>query len=69
MNPQKAIGTFPTKLHQLVQTEIRMWYPDKRRARDSAVVEVWMKATAVMNEARQMHAIATTARGKDEGAR
>ena len=44
MNPQKAIVTFPTKLHQLVQTGVRVWYPDKRCARDSAVVEVWMKA-------------------------
>ena len=69
MKPQKSIGTFPTKLHQLVQAEVPVWYPDKRRAKDSAVVEVWTTGTALMNEARQMHAIGTTARGKDEGAR
>jgi alkylhydroperoxidase/carboxymuconolactone decarboxylase family protein YurZ len=69
MKPQKAIGTLPAKLHQLVQTEVRERYPDKRRAKNSAVLEIWMKATALMNETRQMYAIATTAWSKDEGAR
>ena len=69
MKPQKAIGTLPARLHQLVQTEVRVWYPNKRRAKNSAVVEVWMAATILMNEARQMYSIATTPRRKDEGAR
>jgi len=61
----KAIGTYPTKLHLFVQTEARVW----RRAKDSAVMEVWMTVSALINEARQMQSLATTVRGKDEGAR
>jgi hypothetical protein len=65
----KVIGTYPTQLHQLVQTEVQVWYPDKRRAKDSSFMEVWMTVSALINKARQMQSLATTVRGKDEGAR
>ena len=49
---------------QLSQTEILEPYQTQRLTRDGAVVEVWMTATALMDAAKKMYAIATTERAK-----
>ena len=53
------------KLHQLSLAEILKPYRTQRIAKDGAVVEVWMTATALMNEAGRMYAIATTERARE----
>jgi len=53
------------KLHQLSLAEILKPYRTKRIAKDGAVVEVWMTATALVNEAGRMYAIATTERARE----
>jgi len=49
-----------TKIRQLTQAEILEPYRTQRISKNGAVVEIWMTATALMNEAEQMYAIATT---------
>jgi len=53
------------KLHQLSRAEILKPYRTQRIAKDGAVVEVWMTATALVNEAGRMYAIATTERARE----
>ena len=53
------------KLHQLSQAEILEPYRTQRITKDGNVVEVWMTPTALMNEAGQMYAIATTERTRE----
>ena len=50
------------KVHDLSRAEILEPYRTQRLTKDGAVVAVWMTATALMNEAGQMYAIATTER-------
>ncbi len=50
------------KLHQLSRAEILEPYRTQRITKDGAVVEVSMISTALVNEAGQMYAIATTER-------
>jgi two-component system CheB/CheR fusion protein len=50
------------KVHDLSRAEILEPYRTQRLTKDGAVVEVWMTATALVNEAGQMYAIATTER-------
>jgi two-component system CheB/CheR fusion protein len=50
------------KIHQLSLAEILEPYRTQRIAKDGRIVEVWLTATALMNEAGQMYAIATTER-------
>ena len=52
------------KVHQLSRAEILEPYRTQRITKDGAVVEVWMTSTALVNEAGQMYAIATTERAK-----
>jgi two-component system CheB/CheR fusion protein len=52
-------------LHQLSQAEILEPYRTQRITKDGNVVEVWMTTTALMNEAGQMYAIATTERMRE----
>jgi len=52
------------KLHQLSHADIMEPYRTQRVAKDGAIVEIWMTATALVNEAGQMYAIATTERAK-----
>ena len=40
-------------------------YRTQRIAKDGTVVEVWLTATALVNEAGQKYAIATTERSKE----
>jgi two-component system CheB/CheR fusion protein len=53
------------KLHQLCQAEILEPYRTERITKDGNVVEVWMTPTALMNEAGQMYAIATSERTRE----
>jgi two-component system CheB/CheR fusion protein len=53
------------KLHQLSQAEILEPYRTQRITKDGNVVDVWMTPTALMNEAGQMYAIATTERTRE----
>ena len=53
------------KVHQLSLAEIMEPYCTQRLTREGAVVEIWMSATALSNEAGEMYAIATTERTKE----
>jgi two-component system CheB/CheR fusion protein len=53
-----------TKVHQLSRTEILEPYRTQRLTKDGAVVEIWMTATALVNETQQTYAIATTERAR-----
>ena len=53
------------KLHQLSRAEILEPYRTQRIAKEGNVVEVWMTSTALVNEAGQMYAIATTERTRE----
>jgi two-component system CheB/CheR fusion protein len=53
------------KVHQLSRAEILEPHPTQRITKEGAVVEVWMTATALVNEAGQMYAIATTERARE----
>ncbi|MEI7636635.1 MAG: chemotaxis protein CheB [Syntrophus sp. (in: bacteria)] len=53
------------KVHQLSRSEILEPYRTQRIAKDGRIVEVWLTATALVNEDGQMYAIATTERAKE----
>jgi len=53
------------KVYQLSQAEILEPYRTQRIAKDGRIVEVWLTATALVNETGQMYAIATTERSGD----
>ena len=50
------------RIKQLSRAEILEPYRTQRITKDGAVVEVWLTATALVNETGQMYAIATTER-------
>ena len=50
------------KVHQLNEAEILEPYRTQRMTKDGAVLDVWMTATALLNESGQMYAVATTER-------
>jgi len=50
---------------QLSQAEILEPYRTQRISKDGTVLEVWMTSTALVNEAGQMYAIATTERARE----
>jgi two-component system CheB/CheR fusion protein len=50
------------RVHQLSLAEILKPYRTKRITKQGEIVEVWLTATALLNEAGQMYAIATTER-------
>jgi two-component system CheB/CheR fusion protein len=52
------------KVHQLSQAEILEPYHTQRITKEGTVVEVSMTSTALVNEAGQMYAIATTERAR-----
>jgi len=54
-------------LQQLSRAEILEPYRTQRIAKTGAVVEIWMTATALVNEAGQMYAIATTEQAMEKG--
>ncbi|MBE3117646.1 MAG: PAS domain-containing protein [Candidatus Atribacteria bacterium] len=51
-------------IHRLAQSRVLKPYRTQRIAKDGTVVEVWMTSTALVNEAGQMYAIATTERAE-----
>ena len=51
------------RLHQLSKAEVIEPYRTQRLRMDGTVVDVWVTATALINEAGRMYAIATTERG------
>jgi two-component system CheB/CheR fusion protein len=53
------------KLLQLSQAEILAPYRAQRITKDGAVREVWITATALVNQAGQIYAIATTERASE----
>ena len=53
------------KVYQLSQAEILEPYQTQRIAKDGALMEVSMVSTALVNEAGQMYAIATTERPRE----
>jgi len=55
------------KVHQISRAEILEPYQTQRIAKDGTVVEVSMISTALVNEAGQMYAIATTERASARG--
>ncbi|MHB8056965.1 MAG: chemotaxis protein CheB [Desulfuromonadaceae bacterium] len=52
------------RVHQMSLAEIVAPYRTQRITKDGAVVEVWMTATALLNDAGQVYAIATTERSR-----
>ena len=50
------------RVHQLSRSEIIAPYQTQRVVKSGAVVDVWLTATALVNEAGQVYAIATTER-------
>ena len=59
-----ARGRRLAKIHQLSRAEVLEPYRTQRITKDGAVVEVSMTSTALVNEAGQMYAIATTERAR-----
>ncbi len=55
-----------TKLVQLSKSEILVPYKTKRMTKSGNVIEVWITATALINNAHQVYAVATTERMKIE---
>jgi len=60
--PQELRAGALDKLHQLGRAEILEPYRTRRLTKSGAAREVWMTATALVNETGQMYAIATTER-------
>jgi len=65
--PKKLQKEALAKVKQLARAEIIEPYRTRRIAKDGAIVEVWMTATALVNEAGEMYAIATTEREAVKG--
>ncbi|EGV19644.1 chemotaxis protein CheB [Thiocapsa marina] len=55
------------RIHRLSQAEILEPLQTQRMTKDGALLEVWLTATALMNESGQMYAIATTERANRSG--
>ncbi|MDO9164806.1 MAG: PAS domain-containing protein, partial [Rhodoferax sp.] len=65
--PQALQEKALARVHQLSRAEILEPYLTQRLTKSGAVVEVSMVSSALMNEAGQMYAIATTERIRDSG--
>jgi two-component system CheB/CheR fusion protein len=68
MNGQQRIPpalreTTMDKLHQLSRAEVLEPFRTQRLGKDGAVVDVWLTATALLDEQGAMYAVATTERG------
>jgi two-component system CheB/CheR fusion protein len=48
---------------QLARAEVLEPYRAQRIAKDGRIVEIWLTATALVNDAGEIYAIATTERG------
>ena len=63
--PEELRAEALAKVHQLSQDEVLEPYRTQRITKESAVVEVSMISTALVNEAGQVYAIATTERARE----
>jgi two-component system CheB/CheR fusion protein len=62
--PQELRKEALHRVHQLSLSEVLEPYRTKRLTKNGDVLEIWMTATALLNEAGTMYAIATTERMK-----
>ncbi len=60
--PERLRKSALVKLHQLSLAKVLEPYRTQRIAKDGTIVEVWVTATALVNETGKMYAIATTER-------
>jgi two-component system CheB/CheR fusion protein len=60
--PESRRAEALTHMQQLSQAEVLEPYRAQRIAKDGRIVEVWLTATALVNEAGEVYAIATTER-------
>ncbi len=65
--PQTLRKEALVKVYELSRAEILEPYCTQRITSSGAVVEVWLTATALLNEGGMMYAIATTERARDTG--
>ncbi len=65
--PEKLREADIERVQQLSRKEILEPYRTQRIAKNGAVVEVWLTATALLNEAGEVYAIATTERASGIG--
>ena len=63
--PEELREAALARVHQLSLAEILEPFCTQRITKDGSVVEVWMTATALVNETGQMYAIATTERTRE----
>ncbi len=63
--PQELREEASHRIHQLSLSEVLEPYKTQRITKKGSVVEVWMTATALINESGEMYAIATTERIKN----
>ena len=66
--PQELRESAIEKLHQLSRAEVLEPYRTKRITKEGKVIDVTITSTALLNEAGDMYAIATTERARREGA-
>jgi len=62
LTPEKQREEALTVVQQLVRAEVLAPYRAQRLAKDSRIVEVWLTATALVSDAGEIYAIATTER-------
>jgi len=62
MTPENLRAEALSVVRRLVKTDVLEPYRMQRFAKDGRIVEVWLTATALLNEAGQVYAIATTER-------
>ncbi|MFA5181567.1 MAG: chemotaxis protein CheB [Syntrophales bacterium] len=60
--PEKERGEALTRVQQLTRAEVLEPYRTQRLAKDGSIVDVWLTATALVNAAGEVYAIATTER-------
>ncbi|MBF0480638.1 MAG: PAS domain-containing protein [Desulfovibrionaceae bacterium] len=60
--PEKLRGKALDIIRQIIKGDFQMPYITQRIAKDGKIVEVWLTATALVNETGQVYAIATTER-------
>jgi two-component system CheB/CheR fusion protein len=62
MTPENLRAEALSVVRRLVKTDVLEPYRMQRIAKDDRIVEVWLTATALLNEAGRVYAIATTER-------
>ena len=62
MIPEELRKKALERVHQMSRNDVLEPYRTQRIAKDGTLVEIWLTATALLNEAGQVYAIATTER-------